>query len=190
MFVKANMLHVIFAFCVRIMCMVNNMNIKKYHTIAFFFILFCGTLLHFTYDFFNHNTFVSYFSAVNESPWEHLKLLFFPSVVFWVFEYFSYGKSRPDFWAVKMTSTVSAMAFILIFFYTYSGILGFYLLFFDILDFILADLLCCIISYKFLSSPAVGDKSDSVKAIFVMILITLCFVIWTNNPPDLGVFWG
>ena len=166
------------------------MSIKKYHWLSFFFILFVGSFLHFTYDLSGQNTVVSYFSAVNESAWEHLKLLFFPSVVFAIFEFYAYGKKRPDFWAIKMTAIVLAMAFILVFFYTYSGILGFNLLLLDIVDFVIADFLCCYISFKMISDSCQGDRSDSVKGIALLFLICLCFVLWTNNPPDLGVFWG
>lgn len=166
------------------------MSVKKYHWIAFFFILLFGTLLHFTYNISGHNTFVGYFSAVNESPWEHLKLIFFPALTFGIFEYFIYGKKRADFWAVKMTAVVSAMTFVLTFFYTYSGILGFNLILLDILDFVLADFLCCLVSYAILKGSALGNKSDSVKGLAVLMLIAFCFIVWTNNPPDLGMFWG
>jgi hypothetical protein len=37
-----------------------------------------GTLLHFAYDFSGQNFVVGLFSAINESTWEHLKLLFMP----------------------------------------------------------------------------------------------------------------
>ena len=170
--------------------MVNNMNLKKYHWLAFFFILVFGTLLHFTYDLSDQNTFVGYFSAVNESPWEHLKLLFFPSLLFSVFEFFSYGKKRPDFWAIKMTAIAVAMLFVLVFFYTYSGILGFNLIFMDIGDFVIADFLYCFVSCKMLKSSCRGNRSDSLKGIVTLGVITLCFILWTNNPPDLGLFWG
>ena len=170
--------------------MVIYMTVKKYHYIAFLFILIFGTAMHFAYSFFCQNPLIAYFVPVNESPWEHLKLLFFPAVTFSVFEYFVYGKTRKDFWAIKMTALVFSMLFILVFFYTYSGILGFYLLPLDILDFVIADFLYCFISYKMYNNICVGSVSDSIKGIAVIVLIALCFVIWTNNPPDLGLFWG
>ena len=41
-----------------------------------------GTLLHFLFDWTGGNAVVALFSAVNESIWEHLKLLFYPMVLF------------------------------------------------------------------------------------------------------------
>ena len=44
---------------------------------TYIFAMILGSLLHFTYEWSNENSFVGSFSAINESTWEHLKLLFF-----------------------------------------------------------------------------------------------------------------
>ncbi len=166
------------------------MKLKRYHIALFFFVLILGTLLHFTYNLSGQEKIVSYFSAVNESVWEHLKLIFFPALVFSFIEYFAYGKQRADFWAIKMTSILCSMLFIVVFFYTYSGILGYNLAVLDILSFIIASFILVYISYNMQKSASLGEVSDSIKAIAVLILLTVCFVLWTDSPPDLGIFWG
>ncbi|MBQ6894872.1 MAG: hypothetical protein IJN40_05210 [Clostridia bacterium] len=166
------------------------MKMKKCHIAGFFFVLILGTLLHFTYNFSGQNTIVSYFSAVNESVWEHLKLIFFPALIFSVAEYFAYETPRADFWAVKMTSIILAMCFIVIFFYTYSGVLGFNLAIIDVLSFVIADFILFYLSYNMLKSSLSGTKADSLKAVAVLLLFIVCFILWTDNPPDLGIFWG
>jgi hypothetical protein len=50
----------------------------------FLFISILGTILHFAYDLSNHIFIFSIIGAVNESPWEHLKMGIFP----WFFWYF------------------------------------------------------------------------------------------------------
>ena len=57
------------------------MKILNYEIISTIFICIIGTLLHFTYELSNNNIFVGFFSAVNESTWEHLKLIFFPMLI-------------------------------------------------------------------------------------------------------------
>ena len=166
------------------------MKLKRYHIALFFFVLIWGTLLHFTYNWSGQEKIVSYFSAVNESVWEHLKLIFFPALVFSVVECFAYGKERADFWAIKMTSILSALVFIVVFFYTYSGILGFNLPALDILSFFVSAFILTFISYNMQNSSSVGTIGDSIKALAVLILLTVCFIMWTDNPPDLGIFWG
>ena len=41
-----------------------------------------GTLLHFLYDWTGQNVFAALVSGVNESTWEHMKLLYFPLFIF------------------------------------------------------------------------------------------------------------
>lgn len=44
--------------------------------IGMIFIIFLGSMLHFTFELSGRNPLVSVFSAVNESVWENLKLAF------------------------------------------------------------------------------------------------------------------
>lgn len=60
----------------------------KTNIYRFLFISILGTLLHFTYEWSQNNAIVGLFSAVNESTWEHLKLLFFPMFFLTLFELF------------------------------------------------------------------------------------------------------
>ena len=63
----------------------NKSKIKNYQIVSTIFVCILGTLLHFTYDFFGQNMIIASFSAVNESVWEHLKLLFFPMLLFYMY---------------------------------------------------------------------------------------------------------
>ena len=47
------------------------------------FTIITGTLLHFVYEWSGESLLVGIFSPINESVWEHLKLLFFPMSV-WI----------------------------------------------------------------------------------------------------------
>ncbi len=52
--------------------------IRNYQIFSVIFTFILGTLLHFTYELSGGNLVVASFSAINESVWEHLKLLYFP----------------------------------------------------------------------------------------------------------------
>ena len=65
---------------------VNNF-LKKSNKIGFFFVLILGTLLHFSFAWLREAPVAGLFSAVNESTWEHMKLLFFPSFLYFLWEY-------------------------------------------------------------------------------------------------------
>ena len=49
---------------------------------GFALVTFGGTILHFLYDWAGGSILVSPFSGVNESTWEHMKLLFWPLFLF------------------------------------------------------------------------------------------------------------
>ena len=60
------------------------MDIKKIRNFQIFSIVLAfvlGTLLHFTYKLSGENKIVAVFSSINESVWEHLKLLYFPMLL-------------------------------------------------------------------------------------------------------------
>ncbi|MCI8518676.1 MAG: hypothetical protein HFJ51_00655, partial [Clostridia bacterium] len=69
-----------------------NKKIRSYQIFSVLFAFILGTLLHFTYKLSNNNMLVAAFSAINESVWEHLKLLFFPMLLTTIIGYFYIGK--------------------------------------------------------------------------------------------------
>ena len=61
---------------------------KKLNAVLEFIIVgTVGTLWHFVYDWTGDNHFIGFFFPVNESTWEHLKLIFFPAIIYSVIEY-------------------------------------------------------------------------------------------------------
>ena len=82
-----------------------------------------GTLLHFLYDWTKENMFSAPFSGVNESTWEHMKLLYWPMFLFalvqWIFH-----KDLPSFWCSKLLSILLGLVLIPVLYYTYTGALG------------------------------------------------------------------
>lgn len=97
---------------------------KNYQIISIIFTFILGTLLHFTYQLSGENQVVAIFSAINESVWEHLKLLYFPMLLTTIIGYFYIGKSIPNFLCAKTMGIIVSMLFTVVFFYTYTGILG------------------------------------------------------------------
>ena len=82
-----------------------------------------GTLLHFLYDFTGKFVLAAPFSGVNESTWEHMKLLFWPMFIFAILQSFFFSE-REDFWCVKLKGTLLGLVLIPVLFYTYNGAIG------------------------------------------------------------------
>ena len=80
--------------------------ILKFEIISTIFIMIVGTLLHFTFGWSNNNPLVGTFSAVNESTWEHLKLLFFPMLISTIIGFSYKGKVIPNYLCAKVLGII------------------------------------------------------------------------------------
>lgn len=145
-----------------------------------------GTLLHFLYDC-TGSTFAALFSAVNESTWEHMKILFFPMLVFAVFESRYFAKDYDNFWCAKLIGVLTGLATIPIIYYTYTGALGVSADWFNILIFFIAASIGFITETRVMKSEKSFCKSPTVSIIILCIIAGLFFV-FTFVPPKIPLF--
>ncbi len=162
--------------------------LKTWHIIGAIVAFAIGTLLHFAYDASGANAAVGLFAPVNESVWEHLKMLFYPYLAFAVVEYFVYGKGFRNFWSAKVFSVLAAMALIVTVFYTYSGILGRHILFVDILTFALGTAAAYAISYRIINGYRYTSRAARATALILLAVTVVAFSVFTSHPPDIGLF--
>ena len=104
------------------------------------FVLVTGTALHFVYGWSGGHPVAGALSAVNESVWEHMKLVFVPLFFLTLGEVFFLGRQWPNFLVSRAISTLVGTALVPVLYYTYTGIVGTHTLWADILVFILAVL--------------------------------------------------
>ena len=100
--------------------------------------LILGTLLHFIYEWSGNNVIIASFSAVNESVWEHLKLVFYPMLILGLIEYYFVKNIANNYIEAKAIGIFTAISFIVISFFTYTGIIGTNFFIIDILIFIIS----------------------------------------------------
>ena len=162
-----------------------NKSIFKFQLFSAIFIAILGTFFHFTYNWSEENFIVGLFSAVNESTWEHLKLLFFPTLLTIIIGYFYIGKDIPNFLCSKTLGLITSMLFTIIFFYTYTGILGYNIAIINILTFYIAVILGEYTTYRIMLS---NFKCNKKIAIIILSVLFACFVIFTFNTPQIGLF--
>lgn len=164
--------------------MSKKLSLLKFEIFNTIFILLLGTLLHFTFKWSNNNLFVGIFSSVNESTWEHLKLIFFPMLITALVGQF-YFKISPNYLCIKTKAIIIGLIFTIVFFYTYTGILGTNLTFLDIGTFILAVLISQYYAYKKVKSSAF---CDNFTASIVLLMLLFYFIIFTFFPLHIGLF--
>ena len=162
------------------------MTIKRWQIFATIFCLIFGTLLHFTYEWFNYNMIIGLFSAVNESTWEHLKLLFYPMFIISIIGHFVIGKKSSNYWLSQIIGISASLIFVVIFFYTYTGIIGKNLMILDISSFVIGILIGEYIMYKILKSNTIYKAE--LPSIILLIILLLCFIVFTIYPPKIPLF--
>ena len=154
---------------------------------GFLFVVIFGSLFHFVYQWSGNNRIVGLFTPVNESTWEHLKLLLAPMVLFSIVEYFAIGKDYPNFIPAKAFGILFGMVAIVAIFYTYTGILGKHYLCADILTFILGVAVAYVYSWKIINKQPIGTSSQIIGITTILILI-LSFAVFSFYPPHIPIF--
>ena len=162
------------------------MKIRTWQIIAVIVCIILGILLHFTYEWSGENRLVGLFSAINESTWEHLKLIFYPMVLIAILGYFVIGEKSDNYWLAQAMGIVTAIVFTIAFFYTYTGIIGTNFAWLNIATFIVAVILGGVVTYKILISQKYYN-AEVVSKIFIIILF-LTFILYTFNPPEIALF--
>ncbi len=164
------------------------MNIKKISIIGFWFSVILGSLFHFGYEFFNNNILIGYFMPVNESTFEHLKLISTPILLFSIIEYFLYGKNMDNFFIIKVISILIGSLSVIILFYTYTGIIGKNFLLIDIGLFIISVFFAYYFSCISFKNNILNTNISKTVGIILIFIILITSFIFTTNPPKIPLF--
>lgn len=162
-------------------------SILKWQIVGFIFTSILGVVLHFLFDWTNQNIIVSSFAAVNESIFEHMKLLFFPMFLFSLVQSRFIGKEYSDFWCVKLLGIVLGVLLIPVLYYTINGIFGLTPDWVNIAIFFISALASYYVETKLFMKKSINCKSP-VTALVILCLIALLFMIWTFKTPQIPFF--
>lgn len=155
---------------------------------GFLFVGVLGTLFHFAYDFLGKAWFWGLIFPVNESIWEHLKLLFFSAVLWWLIEWFFIEKT-PCFFPIRMKALLCGLVSIPLLHYTYSGVIGQRFSAVDISIYFVADALYFWLVHRFSRNKKTDCEGETLLSLLIFLMILFAFAAFTFYPPDLGIFW-
>ncbi len=161
-------------------------SLKSYTILGIILVSILGTLLHFAYEFTNRNPIVALFVPINESTWEHMKLIFFPMLLYTIFSNKKLSSKYPCVYSASYFGILLGTILIPILFYTYSGILGYNIAFVDILTFYISVLIAFFAYYKLTLSCNL-QKHKLLLNIFVLLFF-IAFIFFTLYPPNIGIF--
>lgn len=160
-------------------------DLKKFCIIGFFVTTVLGILFHFVYDWTGGGFLIGLFFPVNESTWEHMKLLFFPMFLFALVAGKRIERQYPCIYNAMFTGILVGLALIPTLFYTYSGILGFNVDWVNIAVYVLSVLAAYPVVYR----VALICKNKEAKVLrIVMYALVVAFMVFTVYPPEIGIF--
>lgn len=155
--------------------------LKRYSIIGIFFVLIAGTLSHFLYEWTGRSFIAGLFTPVNESTWEHMKLLFFPMLVYALFMIPKLRKKYPSVVPAAAFGILTGTILIPVIFYTYTGILGYHLFLLDVGTFAVSVVIAFYAVYKLSLSRSVRPYGYFLYGLLFLFLI--CFLWFTFSPP-------
>lgn len=161
---------------------------RKIKIIGVFISFIIAVILHFIYGIFP-NTFFSILAPVNESIWEHMKLIVSSSLIFSIFEYFIYKKKDIPYNNFILSYGVSCVLGIIVYLLIYiplNDIFGHkaYIaigLLFIILIFVQY------VSYYIMNKKEMWHSCD--MGILLIIIIYFIFGYLTYHPPKINLFY-
>ena len=153
--------------------------------LATVFIFLLGSALHFAFEWSGGWRPLALFAAANESVWEHLKIAFWPGLLWAAMRARSAAVPSAPYWAAQGLGLLATSIAIIGIFYGYTAILGDNVLAIDIATFALAILLGQIVGEKTLHS-----KRTSLRLIHHLLLFAqiIAFAMLTYFPPEIFLF--
>ncbi|MBQ6714580.1 MAG: hypothetical protein IJN15_03415 [Clostridia bacterium] len=162
-------------------------NLAKWQIGGFVFTSAFGTLLHFLYDISGKSIILAPFSAVNESTWEHMKILFVPMFIYALIENKFIGTRYPDLFSAKLIGILMGLILIPVLFYSYTGIFGKSVDFINISIFFIVAAIVYYIENLLIKNRATFGLNPKI-ALIIICLIFLVFAVTTFIQPDIPLF--
>lgn len=159
-----------------------------YSLLGFIFVSITGTVSHFIYEWSGYSVAAALFCPVNESTWEHLKLIFFPYLIWTIIEYTLLKKGGNDVSGIlpaKLAGSIAGMTAIVIFFYAYTAIAGRSIDILNILSFFIGVITAFVTDNAIIKQGKVNGENPAIAG---FIAITAIFIIFTFAPPHIELF--
>ena len=153
-----------------------NKRYKKITGLGILWTIVLGTLSHFFYQWSHENILIGLFSPVNESVWEHLKLLFFPALTYMFIEQKAMGKAMPGLFGKNLLGIFAGLLVMPLLFYGYTASSGKSILLVDIGIFCVCVLLTFLLPYKLRNRQISKEAEGAVRKILWILLAAFLFV--------------
>ena len=149
-------------------------------------VTFGGTILHFVYDWTGGSILVSPFSGVNESTWEHMKLLFWPLFLFGLVQR-PFFNDHENYWCVKLAGILLGLVLIPVLLYTCNGVFGKSPDWVNMAIFYISAVLVFLFEWWAFQNDQLSCRYPRLT-FAVICLLGVLFVVFTFTPPQIPLF--
>lgn len=150
-----------------------------------------AALCHFAFQFSGKSPIVGAFTPVNESVWEHQKLMYFPLLLWWIVTCLVKNKQREinkNVWITTASiSLILSPLLTILLFYGYTGALGQGLVAVDILLVFLVYYIILNIANHLLTYMK-PNRYTAIAFTFFAVVLLIAFVVFTFLPPKIPLF--
>ena len=159
---------------------------KNYAIIGFVFVSVLGTLAHFFYEWSGANQVIGLFAPVNESIWEHIKLLWFPTLLFSLLCHIKLHDGYSLLFAAITAGNIVGCILIPVIYYTYTFFTGRHIAAVDIAIVFVTNAVSFVTAYKICRTR--WGKKLFIPAVILAAGISFLFLQFTFYPPDIALF--
>ena len=154
------------------------------------FAVFFGSALHFVYGWSGKNFLVGLVAPINESPWEHMKLVFTPIILFGFIDWIYLRDKVENLCFALMKEVAIAIIFILAVFYIYTPLVGHSIFAVDISSFVVSIIIAKWFGYLILTGKFKRFEFKGLNFLsgIILVLIAAFFIYATITPPRLNPF--
>ena len=162
-------------------------SILRWEITGAIFIIVVGSALHFVFSWTGGWRPVAVIAAFNEYIWEHLKLAFWPGLLWALLPREGLGLPLLERLAAKGFTLILTAVLIVTIFISYTAVLGHNLLILDIGTFVLAVLIGQIVS-AVLGIYGIPGSALLMLGLSLMVIQLTAYALLTYYPPDLWLF--
>ncbi len=131
-----------------------------------------GSVIHFTYELSHHNKFIGWFSAINESTWEHIKIGLTGTFILSIFDYFILDLN--NYFFAKLICMLLIIFLIPLIFYSYLPFTKKAILPVDIISFYIVITISQYVSFYIMNLNDLGNLYNVIGIIGIIII----FILW------------
>lgn len=148
-----------------------------------------GSIMHFLYNILWASSVVGLFAPVNESIWEHSKMVVWPVILWWSLFYCFRGKQyqidKNKWFTSALVALLTSLVTMPLLYYFYTGAFGVELLWVDILILLFSVLFGQVLG---LHTYRYGRGLSTKYVLVVFAVIVLLFMLFTFFPPHIPLF--